>query len=81
MNETLRSDLSEAKGHAKEAARATLLAMRGALDFAIDKLSQQGDAPEGEPAATGASKPAASEPEGGMAAPSMPDDKPATGPA
>lgn len=37
-NETLRTELHEARDHAKEAARATLLAVRSAIDFAINKL-------------------------------------------
>jgi hypothetical protein len=55
MNENLKGDLNEAKGHAKEAARATLLAMRKGIDFAIDKLG-------GEDEAKGAGEPGGSEP-------------------
>jgi hypothetical protein len=72
MNDTLRSDLHDAKVHAKEAARATLLAMRSAIDFAIDKV---GGAPEPsyqrEPHAPAASAPPP--PEGSMTSP--PDDQ------
>jgi hypothetical protein len=37
-SDTRRAELHEAKAHAKEAARSTLLAMRSALDFALNKL-------------------------------------------
>ena len=45
-NETLHAELHEAKIHAKEAARATLLAIRSALDFALNKLEDHAPAPK-----------------------------------
>jgi hypothetical protein len=40
-DETLRNDLNEAKKQAKAAARATLIALRDAMDFAIGKLEDR----------------------------------------
>jgi hypothetical protein len=41
QSDTLHGGLRDAKAHAKEAARSTLLAMRSALDFALDKLADK----------------------------------------
>jgi hypothetical protein len=86
MNDTLKDDLNEAKGHAKEAARATLLAMRKGIDFAIDKLGSEDEPREaGEQASPGAA-PAPSEspggaPEGSITSPPAPDSGPGAGDA
>jgi hypothetical protein len=71
MNDTLRSDLHDAKVHAKDAARATLLAMRSAIDFAIDKVGGEPGAPHAR-----ASEPSAP-PEGSMTSPAD-DENPGT---
>ena len=41
QSDTLHGGLRDAKAHAKEAARSTLLAIRSALDFALDKLADR----------------------------------------
>lgn len=81
MDETLRSDLHEAKGHAKEAARATLMAMRTALDYAIERLGgDESPPPEGgtpDASAGAATESAATEP--GVATATPPSDGRADG--
>ena len=47
--QTMRDELHDAKRHAKDAARATLMAMRNVVDFALSKLDGD-DAPKGDPA-------------------------------
>ena len=86
MNETLRGDLNEAKDHAKEAARATLLAMRKGIDLAIEKLGGE-DAPAthpGEPSSHEVpAQPATPNagPEGSITSPPSPDSAPGAGDA
>jgi hypothetical protein len=41
QSDALHGGLRDAKAHAKEAARSTLLAIRSALDFALDKLADR----------------------------------------
>lgn len=55
-SETLRTELHEAKDHAKLAARSTLLAVRSAIDFAITRLG-----PDQEQSTTAADAPEATE--------------------
>jgi hypothetical protein len=52
--DTPHAELHEAKAHLKEAARATLLAMRNAIDFALNKLGDDtaGPKPDGPDAAS-----------------------------
>jgi hypothetical protein len=51
-DQTMRDELNDVKQHAKEAVRSTLMAMRTAVDFALNKLDGDEDAPKdsrGEP--------------------------------
>jgi hypothetical protein len=47
---TMRDDLNEVKQHAREAARSTLMAMRSAVDFVLNKLDGDGEPVKGDPA-------------------------------
>ncbi len=89
MNDAnLRDELNDVKHHAREAARATLVAMRTGLDAAISFLEERrdaataGDAGSAASGATQAGPPPATttandaQPEGSIVPPSMPDDKP-----
>lgn len=90
MNATpnFKDELNDVKHHAREAARATLLAMRTGIDAAISFLEERrepDDARDDAAAASGATRADApptattandAQPEGSMVPPSMPDDKP-----
>jgi hypothetical protein len=45
-DDTMRSELNDAKEHVKDAVRASLMAMRNVVDFALNKLDGDGHAPE-----------------------------------
>jgi len=47
---TMRDEFKEAKQHAREAARASLLAIRSAVDFVLNKLDGDGEPVKGDPA-------------------------------
>lgn len=47
---TMRDEFKEAKQHAREAARASLLAVRSAVDFVLNKLDGDGEPVKGDPA-------------------------------
>jgi len=49
-DQTMRDELNDVKQHAKDAARASLMAVRGAVDFVLGKLDGD-DAPAKEPVA------------------------------
>ena len=46
-DQTMRDELHDVKQHAKEAMRSTLMAMRTAVDFALNKLDGEDDAGTG----------------------------------
>ena len=53
MRDDLKTDLNDARHHMKAALRSTLVAVRGAMDAAIDKLDDDAtakDEPTAEPA-------------------------------
>lgn len=88
----MRDELNDVKAHAREAARATLLAMRTGIDAALGFLDERRDAAAGDerdapsqPGAAQGDAPATSttasgaQPEGSIVPPSMPDDKPTGG--
>jgi len=45
MNNERKDDFEQLKGHMKDAVRSTLLAVRGAVDAAIDMLDRERDRP------------------------------------
>jgi len=52
-DQTMRDELNDVKQHAKDAARASLMAVRGAVDFVLGKLDGD-DAPAKYPVASDA---------------------------
>lgn len=59
-DDTFRTELKEAGTHLKAAMRATLVAVRGVMDAAIDALGNENDgstAPSGGPGATAGAEP------------------------
>jgi hypothetical protein len=53
---TMRDDFNEAKQHAKEAVRASLMAARSALDFVLNKLDGDGEPVKGPAAGDSADR-------------------------
>jgi hypothetical protein len=49
-DQTMRDDFNDVKQHAKEAARSTLMAVRSAVDFVLEKLDGE---PEQKPPSDG----------------------------
>jgi hypothetical protein len=62
-DQTMRDELNDVKQHAKDAMRASLLAARTAIDFALSKLDGEPEPPKsGEAGRSPASDPAAEAP-------------------
>ncbi|MEX2227752.1 MAG: hypothetical protein WEB52_15050 [Dehalococcoidia bacterium] len=49
-DQTMRDELNDVKQHAKDAARASLMAVRGAVDFVLNKLDGDDAPAKGDPA-------------------------------